>query len=150
MWGIHRWPVNSPRIGPVTRKNVTAWWRHHVFQPNCLMDELLSTWYIILVLIHMNPSRTGWYITKLGEYSISNKCLAHRVIIKTSIVLCINCRIFHPWRQWVFNSYALVITVISGAILYSPVSGHRSEFSEQWGHRWFGTPSFSLWRHCDG
>ena len=24
--GIHRWPVNSPRKGPVTQK---IWWRHH-------------------------------------------------------------------------------------------------------------------------
>ena len=25
--GVHRWPVNSPHKGPVTRK---IWWRHHV------------------------------------------------------------------------------------------------------------------------
>ena len=25
----HRWPVNSPHKGPVTRKNVSIWWRHH-------------------------------------------------------------------------------------------------------------------------
>ena len=24
-----RWPVNSPHTGPVTRKNVSIWWRHH-------------------------------------------------------------------------------------------------------------------------
>ena len=27
--GIHRWPVNSPHKGPVTRKNVSIWWRYH-------------------------------------------------------------------------------------------------------------------------
>ena len=27
---IHRWPVNSPHVRPVTRKNVSIWWRHHV------------------------------------------------------------------------------------------------------------------------
>ena len=27
--GTHRWPVNSPHKGPVTRKNVSIWWRHH-------------------------------------------------------------------------------------------------------------------------
>ena len=27
--GIHRWPVNSPHKWPVTRKNVSIWWRHH-------------------------------------------------------------------------------------------------------------------------
>ena len=29
VWGIQRWPVNSPQKGPVTRKNVSIWWRHH-------------------------------------------------------------------------------------------------------------------------
>ena len=28
--GIHRWPVSSPHKWPVTRKNVSIWWRHHV------------------------------------------------------------------------------------------------------------------------
>ena len=27
--GIHRGPVNSPHKGPVTRENVSIWWRHH-------------------------------------------------------------------------------------------------------------------------
>ena len=27
--GIHRWPVNPPHKGPVTRKKVSIWWRHH-------------------------------------------------------------------------------------------------------------------------
>ena len=29
VWGIHRWPVTSPNKGPVTRKKVSYWWRHH-------------------------------------------------------------------------------------------------------------------------
>ena len=28
--GIHRWPVNSPHKGPVSRKKASIWWRHHV------------------------------------------------------------------------------------------------------------------------
>ena len=27
--GIHRWRVNSPHKGPVTRKIFSIWWRHH-------------------------------------------------------------------------------------------------------------------------
>ena len=27
--GIHLWPVYSPHKWPVTRKNVSIWWRHH-------------------------------------------------------------------------------------------------------------------------
>ena len=29
VWGIHWSPVNSPHKRPVTRKNVSIWWRHH-------------------------------------------------------------------------------------------------------------------------
>ena len=31
VWGIHRWPVNSPHKWPVgpNAENVTIWWRHH-------------------------------------------------------------------------------------------------------------------------
>ena len=29
--GIHRWPLDSPHKGTVTRKKVPIWWRHHVF-----------------------------------------------------------------------------------------------------------------------
>ena len=28
VWGIRRWPVNSPHKGPIT-VNVSIWWRHH-------------------------------------------------------------------------------------------------------------------------
>ena len=28
--GIHRWPLNSPHKGPVTRKMFPIWWRHHI------------------------------------------------------------------------------------------------------------------------
>ena len=27
---IHRWPVNFPHKGPVTRKNVSVWWRYRI------------------------------------------------------------------------------------------------------------------------
>ena len=32
--GIHRWPVNSPHKGPVTRKMFPFWWRHHDISNN--------------------------------------------------------------------------------------------------------------------
>ena len=35
--GIHRGPVNSPHKWPVTRKNVSIWWRHHV--PSVLISR---------------------------------------------------------------------------------------------------------------
>ena len=33
--GIHRWPVNSPHKWPVTRKNISIWWRHHGLKKRC-------------------------------------------------------------------------------------------------------------------
>ena len=49
--GIHRWSVNSPHKGPITRKNVSIWWRHHAFGKNCIKDnedyqhEWRSSWH---------------------------------------------------------------------------------------------------------
>ena len=34
--GIHRWPLNSPNKGPVTRNNVSTWWRHHDTAASCM------------------------------------------------------------------------------------------------------------------
>ena len=40
--GIPRGPVNSPHKWPVTRKNVSIWWRHHDDAHLCMMPETLS------------------------------------------------------------------------------------------------------------
>ena len=37
VWGIHRWPVNSPHKGPVTQK-CSIWWRHHDRQIRPLLN----------------------------------------------------------------------------------------------------------------
>ena len=37
VWGINRWPVNSPHKGPETWKFVSIWWRHrdiYIWQPS--------------------------------------------------------------------------------------------------------------------
>ena len=36
--GIHRWPVNSPHKGPVTRKMLPFWWRYHT------SDRIYAVW----------------------------------------------------------------------------------------------------------
>ena len=41
--GIYRSPVNSPHEGPVTRKKVSIWWRHHV-NKGFERRPLLLTW----------------------------------------------------------------------------------------------------------
>ena len=37
--GIRRWPINSPHRGPLPRKNVSIWWRHHE-QTQCWQYEV--------------------------------------------------------------------------------------------------------------
>ena len=39
--GIHRWPVNTPLKGPVSRENVSIWWRHHVIQNLYIWEGLM-------------------------------------------------------------------------------------------------------------
>ena len=51
--GIHRWPVNSQHNRPVTRKNVSIWWRHHV-----VWGEHWIWWYKIGELGRQGGRRT--------------------------------------------------------------------------------------------
>ena len=52
VWGIHRWPANSPHKWPVTGKNDSIWWRYHVnillmFDSRDVINNssaLLSSW----------------------------------------------------------------------------------------------------------
>ena len=48
--GFHRWPVNSPHKGPLTRK---IWWRHHGYSieandicPYMIVNQQLLNWYV--------------------------------------------------------------------------------------------------------
>ena len=53
--GIHRWPVNSRHKGPVTRKNVSIWWRRH--------DWLVSADLIIMPYRCMPTHNEQWACT---------------------------------------------------------------------------------------
>ena len=43
--GIYQWPANSPHKLPVTRENVSIWWRHRVLQWHIDFRQLLWFWY---------------------------------------------------------------------------------------------------------
>ena len=85
--GIHRWPVNCPHKWPVTRKNVSIWWRHYGYNGN---NQPLSakfpddskhfslTWvfkFVQRLLASPNPVQVGkmsssWHVVKqvvIGE-----------------------------------------------------------------------------------
>ena len=48
--GIHRWPVDSPHKGPVTRKIFPIWWRHH--------DQVISLYHGICRVCNNIPQRS--------------------------------------------------------------------------------------------
>ena len=68
--GIHRWPVNSPHKWPVTRKNVSIWWRHHDSMSCHLLPPwiLLHTGYILFPYNGLNLLSVGWN----GRYPFTN------------------------------------------------------------------------------
>ena len=43
--GIHRSPVNSLHKWPVTRKNVSIWWRHHVYDRDHYTGKTVSLYW---------------------------------------------------------------------------------------------------------
>ena len=53
MWWFHRWPVNSPHKGPVSRKNVFIWWRHHDFK---MIVSLKSS----IICYHLDSRYLWW------------------------------------------------------------------------------------------
>ena len=44
VWGIHRWPVNSPQKAS-NAKNISIWWRHPVSYPTTFLwnDKIIAT-----------------------------------------------------------------------------------------------------------
>ena len=41
---IHRSPVNSPHKRPLTRENVSIWWRHHGFTLSPIRSYIHTSW----------------------------------------------------------------------------------------------------------
>ena len=72
--GFHRWPVNSPHKGPVTRKMfpfddvIMIWWRHHVkFENHRIIFIIIATHPVIYCKLRfMNKTI---YIPKYISYS---------------------------------------------------------------------------------
>ena len=87
VWGIHRWPVNSPHKGPVTRKmfpfeDVIMWLVFHLFQSCRIYNK--GT---VLANIPMGPgdftvSRVGSLLTDQGVIVTSQEGLLHDYVIK--------------------------------------------------------------------
>ena len=61
--GIHRWPVNSPHKGPVTRKNISIWWRHHERHETCVYNfpKILKSSGVLRVMFEITPKGEIFY-----------------------------------------------------------------------------------------
>ena len=51
LWRINRWPVNSPHERPITRKNVSIWWRRHKLCFLCCY--IIRSWRILHALVYL-------------------------------------------------------------------------------------------------
>ena len=77
--GIHRWPVNSPHKGPVTRK-MFHWWRHHGymvwFSPEVLFLPMpASLLQVFMTTIYFNLSQWHLRCTWNGSWSVISRAL---------------------------------------------------------------------------
>ena len=79
VWGIHRWPVNSPHKWPVTRNFFSIWWRHHVTEKGitrqCAYLEVFACHHDTMLILHTtqrghliighnkHPCRISFYLT---------------------------------------------------------------------------------------
>ena len=96
---IHRWPVNSPHQGPVTRKVFPFWWRHHKLcmiwlkkrlVPNYNKPKIARTicimFWLYCTLCNNNTTHTDHYAQQLTfqqRYkSATNKIWGNPFILK--------------------------------------------------------------------
>ena len=88
--GIHRWPVNSPRKRPVTRKmfpfdDVFMW--IHRWSPRCGRSTVWFIWEITWCLADLISENKMWYVDCIRENEMSRKLIwgAHQVFWNISL-----------------------------------------------------------------
>ena len=121
--GIHRWPVNSPYKGPVSRKMFP------------FDDVIMRTVFVHRLAIigcycsgETNPAKTK-KLTGFRPLDISLKVMVHDDVIRWK---------YFP-RYWPLMQ--------SFGVLFGLCLNKRSS-KQSWGW-WFETPSRSSWRHCN-
>ena len=123
--GIHCWPENSPHKWPVTRENVSIWWRHHdkymhgnwwiVRKPRLSYSVILHGWkdswiyrnvetrayYILVVIMPVSYWKRTW-CTKREDPNAD-----HVPVDFQSLWLCLTQRNFYV--EIMFESYILCV-----------------------------------------
>ena len=161
VWGIHRWPVNSPHKGPVTRKmfpfnDVIMIWKCRIHFVQVAVCSSPGWWFSMQVtsslgqgarqrigsIRHQLPLLLTWI--DLMPAWISNY-IRYKVIIK--------------WKH--FPRYCPFVWGIHRSSVNSPHKGQwrvalmfssiclNKRLSKHWWGWWFETPSCPLWRHCN-
>ena len=109
--GIHRWPVNSPHKGPVTRKmfpfvDVIMWchswwcWQPHnsIYEETGNHRKQFSRQYFVLLLITLRPRKNGRYF---ADHILSAfywmKMYELRLKVHRSLFLRVQLTIFQHW-----------------------------------------------------
>ena len=91
--GIHRRAVNSPHKGPVTRKNVSIWWRHHevctLVYIVCFIwvinDDTWGVWASIWFIYQYYPGHVQWQHQPITQHTTyitqcQDKCDDYNII----------------------------------------------------------------------
>ena len=79
MRGIRRWSLNSPNKGPITRINVSIWWRHHGawFRLGLWRDSQIVHWWVTVNLIFVFIL-IQWYYPEKGSKYPKHRRLNHK------------------------------------------------------------------------
>ena len=103
VWGIHRWPVNSPVTGEFpaqmasNAENVSIWWRHHdLFKCVTWVQQERISVFILLEFTLGGPLCQHWFLPEASFglrvlSSPASVCLCVRVSVCVSIT-CLSAR----------------------------------------------------------
>ena len=151
MRGIHRWPVNSPHKGPVARK---------IFP----FDDVIISWMKFLFGDVFIRNLQRWCTATSAQYAqaTENVLSTHLKHDRTRTVYMVN----NAWWRHQIETFSALLALCAGN---SPVIGEfplqmpvtrsfdvffdlrlNKRLCKQSGRRWFETPYWSLWRHCNG
>ena len=78
VWGIHRWPVNSPQRAS-NAENVSIWWRHHATKMFSRRSHTSQQYHIKYEFIpQCHNDRSYWYVAQQRRTTKHETVLTNR------------------------------------------------------------------------
>ena len=73
--GIHRWPMNSPHKGPVTRKMIHIWWHYHVLDVPDTWSYSFNRYLVTNVVdvastVYLEVIIVSYHVTRMSAHRI--------------------------------------------------------------------------------